>query len=65
MVVAGDVTAPSDRDGRKYFGYIPRGPAIQSPAEQPTLSRDTMVTAEDRGVRLDSITTFRHPCWRS
>jgi zinc protease len=50
MVVAGDVNrAEVLAMTRKYFGYIPRGPAIQNPApSQPTLTRDTLVTAEDR-----------------
>lgn len=50
MVVAGDVTrAEVLALARKYFGYIPRGPAIDYPEPmQPTLARDTMAVAEDR-----------------
>ena len=34
---------------RKYFGSIPRGPAIERPAPlQPQLTADTMVVLEDR-----------------
>jgi zinc protease len=50
LVVAGDV----DRDrvlamARRYFGDIPRGPAIEYPvADQPRMTRDTLVLLEDR-----------------
>lgn len=50
LVVAGDV----DREevlalARKYFGAIPRGPAIEVPtATQPRMTRDTLVLLEDR-----------------
>ena len=50
LVVAGDVR----RDevlalARKYFGDIPRGPAIERPAAvQPRMTRDTLVLLEDR-----------------
>lgn len=50
MVVAGDVTRAEVLPlVRKYFSYIPRGPAIDYPDPmQPTLARDTMAVAEDR-----------------
>ncbi len=50
LVVAGDVTrAQVLALARKYFGQIPRGPAITYPSpSQPTLARDTLVRLEDR-----------------
>jgi zinc protease len=50
MVVAGDVNrAEVLALVRKYFSYIPRGPAIDYPdPSQPALARDTMAVAEDR-----------------
>jgi zinc protease len=50
MVVAGDVTrAEALAMVRKYFSFIPRGPAITYPTpNQPTLQRDTLVNTEDR-----------------
>ncbi len=50
LVVAGDVSRPEVLAMvRKYFGDIPRGPAISYPTpSQPTLARDTLVRLEDR-----------------
>jgi zinc protease len=50
MVVAGDVQrAEVLALARKYFSFVPRGPAISYPTpSQPTLPRDTLVNVEDR-----------------
>ena len=49
IVVAGDVNTDSVRRiVRKYFGNIPRGPAISRPTPPPFTVRDTGIVAEDR-----------------
>jgi zinc protease len=50
LVVAGDVRADSVKAlVERYFGAIPRGPAIERPAPAPArLARDTAAVLEDR-----------------
>jgi zinc protease len=49
IVIAGDVDVATVRAlVRKYFGEIPRGPAIERPTPAPFVVRDTVVTLEDR-----------------
>lgn len=50
ITIAGDVTRKDVlAQVKKYFGAIPRGPAITYPTpSQPTLTKDTLVTLEDR-----------------
>jgi len=50
IVVAGAVSAPEVKAAvEKYFGDIPRGPAIQRPQVAPfSLTNDTLVVLEDR-----------------
>ena len=49
IVIAGDVNTDSVRRMvRKYFGNIPRGPAISRPTPPPFTVRDTAIVTEDR-----------------